>query len=64
MPQILVVADAPQDSETAVVYREWVSPEDFRSEHSSDQLIERVGWAVGDAEQLEHRLDRERPFED
>ncbi len=53
MTQILVVADAPQDSGKAVVYRERISPTDLESDHFSGQLIERVGWAVLDADQLE-----------
>jgi hypothetical protein len=54
MPQILVVADAPQDSNAAIVYRERIVPTDLESDHFSGQLIERVGWAVLDADELEH----------
>ena len=55
MPQILVVADAPQEDTSTVVYRERISTTDLESDHFSGQLVERVGWAVVDADQLEHR---------
>lgn len=58
MPQILVVADPPQDAPSTVVYRERISTADLESDHFSGQLVERVGWAVLDADQLEHKEDR------
>jgi hypothetical protein len=61
MPQILVVADSPQDAPNTVVYRERISTTDLESDHFSGQLVERVGWAVIDADQLEHRADRPAP---
>lgn len=57
MPQILVVTDSAEASETTVVYRERISIADLRSDHFSGQFVERVGWAVDDASQLE-REDR------
>jgi len=59
MPQILVVTDATQDAGT-VVYRERVATTDLESDHFSGQLVERVGWAVLDADELEHGEERER----
>jgi hypothetical protein len=58
MPQILVVADLHDDATDAVVYRERVSCEDLESDHFSGQLVERVGWAVLDADEIEHGDDR------
>ncbi len=52
MPQILVVTDAPRDAST-VVYRERIATSDLESDHFSGQLVERVGWAVLDADELE-----------
>lgn len=52
MPQVLVVADS-NDNAGAVVYRERVSRSDLESHHFSDQLVERIGWALGDASTLE-----------
>ena len=57
MPQILVVADTPQDTPSTVVYRERINTTDLESDHFSGQLVERVGWAVLDADQLEHNDD-------
>ena len=61
MPQILVVADTPKDPEGAVVYRERIAVADLESDHFSGQLVERVGWAVGDADRLEHRSEVTAP---
>ena len=57
MPQILVVADVRDDTGDTVVYREGISPSDLESDHFSGQLVERVGWAVLDADELEHKED-------
>jgi hypothetical protein len=59
MPQILVVTDTQQDTANSVVYRERVIPSDLESDHFSGQLVERVGWAVLDAEEIEHKGGRE-----
>ncbi|MGB7588666.1 MAG: hypothetical protein WBM00_08160 [Solirubrobacterales bacterium] len=56
MPQILVAADTREETkDTAVVYREWIAPSDLESDHFAAQLVERVGWAVLDADELEQR---------
>jgi len=52
MPQILVVTDST-DEDGAVVYRERISRSDLESDHFSGQLVERIGWALGDASMLE-----------
>jgi hypothetical protein len=59
MPQILIVTD-PTEAESAVVYRERIASSDLESKHFAGQLVERVGWAVRDADQLEHSHDRLR----
>jgi hypothetical protein len=58
MPQILVLTDAPQ-SAGEVVYRERVPRSSLESEHFAGQLLERVGWAVKDADDLEQRPEPE-----
>jgi hypothetical protein len=58
MPQILVVTDPPEETASTVVYRERIALSDLESDHYSGQLVERVGWAVLDADELEHRDDR------
>ena len=54
MPQILVITDSSQN-EGEVVYRERIARSSLESEHFAGQLMERVGWAVGDADELESR---------
>jgi hypothetical protein len=61
MPQILVVTDAEEERANEVVYKERISLADLESDHFSGQLVERVGWAVLDADLLEHRDDRLGP---
>ena len=56
MPQILIITDPEQERESSVVYRERVASSDLESPHFSGQLVERVGWAVRDAIQIE-RID-------
>ena len=53
MPRIIVRAEPSDDQEGAVLLQERVSPQDFESEHFSHQLIQRVGWAVADAREME-----------
>jgi hypothetical protein len=52
MAQILVVTDS-KDRDGDVVYRERISRADLESGHFSEQLVERIGWALGDASTLE-----------
>ncbi len=61
MPQILVVTDPPEEAVSTVVYRERIALTDLESDHFSGQLVERVGWAVLDADELEQKDDRLRP---
>jgi hypothetical protein len=55
MPQILVVTDTAEEAGSTVVYRERVLSSDLESDHFSGQLVERVGWAVRDANELEEK---------
>jgi hypothetical protein len=55
MPQILVVTDLRDDTSSTVVYKERINLSDLESDHFSGQLVERVGWAVLDADALEHK---------
>ena len=55
MPQILVVTDTAEEVGSTVVYRERVLSSDLESDHFSGQLVERVGWAVRDANELERK---------
>jgi hypothetical protein len=59
MPQIIVVADTPGEGGAALVmFRERVTERDFESGHFATQLAERLGWAVGDAHAVDHRIDQ------
>ncbi|MEA2159662.1 MAG: hypothetical protein QOD66_2042 [Solirubrobacteraceae bacterium] len=60
MPQIIVTADKATDrADTSVMLRERVNLSDFESDHFAAQLVERLGWAVSDADEVE-RDKRER----
>ena len=60
MPQIIVTADrTPEDTEPPILFRERVSVDDFESQHFAAQLVERLGWAVGDADEV-NRLSRRK----
>jgi hypothetical protein len=55
MPQIIVTADRGAGlGEGAVTLRERVNVADFESQHFARQLVERLGWAVEDADRAEH----------
>jgi len=58
MPQILVLTDSPRHSDE-VVYRERVPTSSLESDHYAGQPLERVGWAVKDADDIEHRSESE-----
>lgn len=64
MPQIIVTADhGAAFGEGAVMFRERVTVADLESDHFAMQLVERLGWAVGDADEVERvgepMLDRD-----
>lgn len=50
MPTIIVMSRATAEGGSAVTLREDVQPAHLESEHHAAQLIERIGWAVTDAE--------------
>jgi hypothetical protein len=52
VPQIIVTADKTGD-ERAIMFTERVTVSDFESDHFQAQLVERLGWAVGDAHAVE-----------
>jgi hypothetical protein len=54
VPQIIVKSDRSGDrGEGAVMLRERVNVADFESDHFAAQLVERLGWAVNDAHEVE-----------
>lgn len=50
MPRILVMSEPSDGEEPKVTLNEHVSSADMQSGHRADQLIQRVGWAVHDAD--------------
>ena len=58
MPQIIVAADrGAAFGDGAVTFRERVNVADFESEHFAAQLVQRLGWAVEDADVAERRQE-------
>src|SRR5947209_7035379 len=54
MPQIIVTADASsKKDDSAVLLRERINVSDLESDHFAAQLVERLGWAVSDAHEVE-----------
>jgi hypothetical protein len=61
MPHILITSDTVQESGEQVLLRERVTASDLSSGHFAEQLIERVGWALLDAEEADEALYSVRP---
>jgi len=54
MPQIIVTADKQdKKDDAAVLLRERINVSDLDSDHYAAQLVERLGWAVSDAHEVE-----------
>lgn len=50
MPTIIVMTTSTTEHDSAETLREDVQPAHLESEHHAAQLVERIGWAVTDAE--------------
>lgn len=57
MPQIIVQAGSSESS-GPVTLQERVNGDDLNSDHFAGQLVERIGWAVLDAEDLESSAEQ------
>jgi hypothetical protein len=55
MPRIIVMSESSTEREGGITLDERVASADMRSGHHAAQLIERVGWAVHDADDAEKR---------
>ncbi len=53
MPQIVVRTSGLESKRGAEVMRERVVSSDLESEQFASQLVERIGWALADADSLE-----------
>ena len=54
MARIIVTTDRTEQPDGAVLLDERVYPVHLASDHAASQLIERLAWAVRDAERSEH----------
>jgi hypothetical protein len=62
MPQIIVRADRrDRRGDGPVMLTERVNVSDFESDHFAAQLVERLGWAVSDASEVEAQAPDEAP---
>jgi hypothetical protein len=55
MPRMLVITESLDRSDLEVMLDEHVATSDLDSDHFAAQLVERIGWALGDAETAEGR---------
>jgi hypothetical protein len=55
MPRILVTTEHVDRPKAAVMLDEHIATSDLSSDHFAARLIERIGWAVDDAESTEHQ---------
>jgi hypothetical protein len=53
MARIIVTTDPTEQSDAPVLLEESVYPVHLDDDHTAAQLIERLGWAVTDAENAE-----------
>ena len=53
MPRIIVTTEGSARPDAPVLLDEWVYPPHLQDDHSAEQLIQRIGWAVSDADDLE-----------
>src|SRR5436305_9671135 len=58
MPRILVTTEPPTQVDASVLLSERIAPDDLASDHFAAQLIERIGWALLDADTSEGRRAR------
>jgi hypothetical protein len=54
MPQIIITTEGPGNDDIREVHRERIVPADVETETAGHLLVERIGWALSDAEGLEH----------
>ncbi len=53
MARIMVTADPAGRRDAPVVFDERVLSIHLSDDHAAEQLVERLGWAISDAEELE-----------
>lgn len=55
MPRIEILADV-DGYDREVIMTERIAPDALESDHFGSQLLQRVGWALADAEAIEREL--------
>jgi hypothetical protein len=55
MARITVTTERSGRPDTEVLLDEWVYPDHLSDDHAAAKLIERIGWAVTDAYDVERR---------
>jgi len=55
MARIIVLPDVELGEQTPVLFDEQVSAVHVDNKHSASQLVERLTWAIHDAEAIEHQ---------
>jgi hypothetical protein len=53
LPRIIIQTDGTEERAGVVTLAERLVPADARNDHYLEQLVERLGWALMDAEELE-----------
>jgi hypothetical protein len=53
MPRILVITEPVQKPDAGVMLDEQIATADISSDHFARHLVERIGWALADAESTE-----------
>lgn len=54
MARIIVTTDPTEQHDAPVLLEERVYPVHVASDHSAAQLVERLNWAINDAESADH----------
>ena len=60
MPRVVVTTDANESEPARTLMDEFVDPVHLQSEHSADQLVERLSWAIVEAHSGEPAATRPR----
>jgi len=60
MPRVIVITENRTHNDADILLDEQVHSIHLDSEHSAGQFIERLGWAISDAEEAEHSGPRAR----
>ncbi|TMK27341.1 MAG: hypothetical protein E6G62_00265 [Actinobacteria bacterium] len=55
MARIIVTTEQSERPDTEVLLDEWIYPDHLCDDHAAAQLIQRIGWAVTDADDVERR---------